>query len=1554
MTRRERWLRLLKRLGIGLGIFVGVVVLAVVLLTQTGPGRALLVRVALPYVDAAIPGRLELRELARLAPSGVELRGVRVFDPGGQEVLRLERLRVDISLGEVLDGRIVIPAVELSQAAVDLRTIAEKRRGLIAAFVDPDAPKSPPSTEPPPYVRVDRLTVSALDVRAPVVGPLGQLDAKGIALEASYELDRTSAATLGRFSARLERNGKKIAELAELTAKLQRSRTPSEAKLRLTLGSGTELALEAKLVAPPEPSWKKEPASLTLGLKGLTAAELAELLQNPELEKAFLGSVATNITLRGTPERLSTALSLDTAGGKVDLDASVEEFERVRVKLDTQDFALARVRSDLPARRVTLALTVKSDLKNPEKIPVNLELRRSRIDDTELPALTLATNITPKAAEGVELAAVDGKSRVTVRGNVEFTGAVDTKVSVSVERGAIEKWSRFAGKKSDAAGDLHANLDVKVDRERRLDVKGDLRVERLKAPELEVERAEASFSLQGDAQRPVGALDLRVERATAAGRPVPKLELHAKGGPSRYRIGLDADLADATVALDATVERGPRQIGLEAEGHGTIQKHPWKVAIAPTTVTFGGEIDTKGVELELSGQELEAHGNFSKRGGALEFQTGTIDLTRLSSLLALGEPLRGKAKLSGRLYGTPAVPNLDLNVTGDGLSLGERPPVDVDLTAAFNAEGGEASAKLALAAEKSARSKRPLELKLDLLHKFRGGPGFARAIPDGTLLATLDIERVESEFVADWAKLGPLPAKGAVRGKVRAEGTRQEPRLAADLDGDAIVLGAPLEPKLSVSYEKGEGRLDVAVDDGRGSWLELAATLGFGDAPSLEALKERLPKAGSDAKWSLRLAAEERKLGELPGLREAKIPASAGLNLSVEHLPGAEPTGTFHAVARPSPELDAAARASCKPSGTRLELDGKLASGRVHAELVALDKTTRLLDTTLDAELALAPALAGKKPSLGKIHADARAERLELATLPLVCGAASGTLSVQARVDDPLGSHPELSAEVFAKKFSLGGDETIDAEFRAELTSDRAKADAALVAKEGRSTFKAELPVDIRDGRAAVASDAPIALDVTLRRLPIAPFLNPRGKISYATGHLDGSVRARGQLNRPDLKGSIVLGDIAFTATDLAQPVHGVTGTLAFTRNELVIKKFEAHDRDGVIKIDGGAKFTDAEHVNLKLDIRANEFPIRQQGQVVATTELEAKVDAKLAPKKTEVTIDLGKVDMWIESLDTRSGIALATHPDFVVDGRVPEKKLEPEEAPVAAGDVPKSAPPPKKSGPSGTPAKNAKLDPESSQTLLTLNAEDRVWIKRDDFAVKLKASLKTRIEGESTRVEGRVSILRGYLTLMGKDFEIQKGSSLLFIGSKTPNPVLDITAHHLNRRSGEVVAVVITGRADKPILVFKVDDKEVSAGQAFQAIYGSQGSNQDPNAADSQAKAFVGGLTAGLLATTARRELGAAAPIIMIEPGSESSSGRVRAGFEFDSLVPSFLKEVVTGVYFEGIVAKEDSGGGESQQSDARTQAGVLLEFYFPRNFFTSGQYGPGPTWSMDVGWQL
>ena len=83
------------------------------------------------------------------------------------------------------------------------------------------------------------------------------------------------------------------------------------------------------------------------------------------------------------------------------------------------------------------------------------------------------------------------------------------------------------------------------------------------------------------------------------------------------------------------------------------------------------------------------------------------------------------------------------------------------------------------------------------------------------------------------------------------------------------------------------------------------------------------------------------------------------------------------------------------------------------------------------------------------------------------------------------------------------------------------------------------------------------------------------------------------------------------------------------------------------------------------------------------------------------------------------------------------------------------------------------------------------------------------------------------------------------------------------------------------------------------------------------------------------------------VEPGDETQGGRVRAGFELDSLVPGFLENVIRGVYVEGIIAS----GSDQQQQD--TQGGVLLELYLPHDLVTSGQYGPGETWSVDLGWE-
>ena len=111
--------------------------------------------------------------------------------------------------------------------------------------------------------------------------------------------------------------------------------------------------------------------------------------------------------------------------------------------------------------------------------------------------------------------------------------------------------------------------------------------------------------------------------------------------------------------------------------------------------------------------------------------------------------------------------------------------------------------------------------------------------------------------------------------------------------------------------------------------------------------------------------------------------------------------------------------------------------------------------------------------------------------------------------------------------------------------------------------------------------------------------------------------------------------------------------------------------------------------------------------------------------------------------------------------------------------------------------------------------------------------------------------------------------------------------------------------------------------------------------------QSFAGGLTSGILGVSLRRELDDMVPILVIEPTSSTNTARVRAGFELDSLVPKFMRNVIRGVYVEGMFAS----GSEEQNQNA--QGGVLLELYLPADLVTSGQYGPGETWSVDLGWE-
>jgi len=77
----------------------------------------------------------------------------------------------------------------------------------------------------------------------------------------------------------------------------------------------------------------------------------------------------------------------------------------------------------------------------------------------------------------------------------------------------------------------------------------------------------------------------------------------------------------------------------------------------------------------------------------------------------------------------------------------------------------------------------------------------------------------------------------------------------------------------------------------------------------------------------------------------------------------------------------------------------------------------------------------------------------------------------------------------------------------------------------------------------------------------------------------------------------------------------------------------------------------------------------------------------------------------------------------------------------------------------------------------------------------------------------------------------------------------------------------------------------------------------------------------------------------------------RVSTGLSLEELLPSAVRDVIQGVYFEGYL---NTGGQQGATTTGQVQdGGVRLELDFPRGVSNSYTFGGPSNWSADVTWQ-
>ena len=251
------------------------------------------------------------------------------------------------------------------------------RRGLVAAFVDPDAPPSPPSTTPPPYVQVSAIELDALAVILPRPAAAAPDKVERLSLRGSFELDKTPRARVDSLSCDVKRDAERIVRLTQLKALLGRGEEASNLTLLADL-SGTRLELSASGVAPPGKSWRTAPVSAKLKLRGITAARASALAADEALRDAFLGPVDLDLGVSGSVKALKTKLNLGTAGGKLELTAALDDLSQLSFELRTPGLTPGRVHSQAPPHTVALTLKGGVDLSH---APESFRVERLELSD---------------------------------------------------------------------------------------------------------------------------------------------------------------------------------------------------------------------------------------------------------------------------------------------------------------------------------------------------------------------------------------------------------------------------------------------------------------------------------------------------------------------------------------------------------------------------------------------------------------------------------------------------------------------------------------------------------------------------------------------------------------------------------------------------------------------------------------------------------------------------------------------------------------------------------------------------------------------------------------------------------------------------------------------------------------------------------------------------------------------------------------------------------------------------------------------------------------------
>jgi len=1080
--------------------------------------------------------------------------------------------------------------------------------------------------------------------------------------------------------------------------------------------------------------------------------------------------------------------------------------------------------------------------------------------------------------------------------------------------GKVRSVARFAGSAPTPA------------RLREVSIDGGLELSSVEWEELRAKTLQVDTRIEGRMPTPNGRVAVVASGVAIEDGSLEKLELTITGTDGRYAVEGRAPLPNGWI-LGTDLQARVDWPVLSAGGTAMVEKSPWSplsAQLSDVQVEVGHRLSVGSLSVDGEGLRTSARGSYTFEGEAdVSFRATSIDLGRIANAFDLGIGLSGTLVGSGSLRGTRERPRLAGTFEVEDGTLEELSIASLEGRLAYDAE---ASARLMIDAALRDGGSIMLRTKADLGR----APTLSKALRRARYDARFVAENVPLDAIGDLVE-GIPPLAGSLSSEAVAVGRLDAPEIEIVAYGRGVSTSTipPTDVHLSTTLEDHGLSVGVKTETETGGSAQASAEARVDVGALLRGAKLT---AVAESPWKLSLQIPEQRWSALPTGVALSSPARVSLDF---HATGGRGPITADldadlkmprrtASVEPHPDCTATEPARLRATirlreeRTKVELEGWVAKKSVARGTAGME--TRLLAWARDGWPSTWPAAT----------VDVEVDPIALSTVPVLCDHIAGELQGKLDAAELFRASQRISLEAELRDLRYGDVLPLDARVEAEGSATGITARARVLADDRELTkLYAHVPIDLRSPPVPLAlGTGEISASADFDEAPLSVLLAPLPWIARPSGTLNGNLSAVGDaqdLSTVEAQGAVRLAGASMTIEEPFLRLDDVDADLRLEPGRLVVKSLSAHDRGGRIEAEGSLALADWKPGELEFTLEGERFPLRRAGVLMARFNGRAELTGDLGSDPRSLRLVLGQEVSLVlpEDLDLAGIQDLAQHPLVIYRGQPGfDRSLDVRAA--------------------LREHREGEEEEDDRPMIVRLRSTEPFWVRRPDFSLQLDVDVNIHSEKQLTWLVGSVDIRRGFLALLNKNFDVESGS-IQFTGATPVNPTLDLRAKH-RLSSGYSVTVEVEGSLSDPELTFSSDAPNANTdADVIGLLLGTNRPSTASNQANDQTRSVFGGLTAGLVGSVARRELGQYAPIIAVDSEGTLDTTSVRAGFNVGDVIPEAWQDVILGVYIEGLLAGSEQG----------PRGGLLIELLFPHHLSTTTTYEQPDNWSLDVIWQ-